>query len=148
MKHIHNTCRLCTAALSLALLTLLPACGRREKPVFPVEGQVFFQKKPAGEALVILTPKENAELEQWPTGYPRGTVGEDGSFKISTYRNDDGAPAGVYTVTLMWLVQDERDEETRFDKLQGRYADPATSKIHVEIKSDRQGNKLDPIHLD
>jgi hypothetical protein len=33
---------------------------------------------------------------------PRGVVGRDGAFSLTCYRADDGAPAGNYTVTILW----------------------------------------------
>lgn len=141
-----------TRSLSICLLaivstTMLSACGNRDKPVYPVQGQIRINNAPAAGALVILTPLQDAEPEKWPKGYPRGTAQEDGSFKITTNQTDDGAPAGDYVVTVLWMFPVEGERESRYDRLQGRYANPASSKIRVEIKPERQGNQLAPIEL-
>ena len=39
--------------------------------------------------------------EAWPIGYPRGTVDANGSFRISTYEADDGAPEGDYQIVVL-----------------------------------------------
>ena len=73
-----------------------------ERSVFPVKGQVFVRSQPAAGARVILRPMENANPEEWTAGYPRGMVADDGSFQVSTYGSDDGAPAGDYVVLVEW----------------------------------------------
>jgi len=135
-------------AAAVLIPILLSACNSaREMPVYAVRGQLLIQKQPAANALVIFTPVQDAQPEKWPKGFPRGKVGEDGAFQLTTYRDDDGAPAGEYAVTVLWLVKNKDDEESEFDRLQGRYADPAASKIRIEVKADRKGNKIEPIHL-
>jgi hypothetical protein len=134
------------AVFGMAFMVCPLGCGKSEKPVYPVQGQAFVQKKPAVGALVIFTPKENAEREKWPMGYPRGNVQADGSFKLTTYRPDDGAPAGNYAVTVYWGSPGS-DEVREGDLLQGRYVDPATSKIHATVKDDRKGTVIEPFDL-
>jgi len=139
--------RLSQAAFAVLLMCFATACGESQKRVYPVQGQVFARKQPATNALVILTPLQDADPEKWPTGYPRGTVREDGSFQITTYRTDDGAPAGEYAVTAIWLER-QKDKEEEVDRLQGRYANPKTSRFRVQIKEVAQGNTIEPLLLD
>src|SRR5687767_10889460 len=91
--------------LALAAFALAGAgCGPSDpglKPVYPVQGSLFVKGKPAKGAVVMFHP---LPLE---TGRPtalrsRGTVGDDGSFRLTTYNTDDGAPAGEYVVTVYW----------------------------------------------
>lgn len=134
--------------LAIALVTCGSACGKNEKNVYAVQGQVFVNKKPAANALVVLTPLQDAETEKWPNGYPRGHVQEDGVFRVTTYREGDGAPAGEYAVTVLWMVAEIGERESQVDKLQGRYAEPKASLLRVEVKADRQGNQLPAFQLD
>ena len=136
------------ASVCVALLFTSGCNRQRDKPVFPVQGQVFVRKLPAAKALVILTPVENAEPEHWPKGFPRGIAQDDGTFQITSYRNDDGAPAGDYIATVRWLQPLEGERELTEDKLSGRYSDPKTSKLRVHISADPQGNRLPAFHLD
>src|SRR5262245_57127445 len=135
------------ATIAGVLLCFVTSCGESQKRVYPVNGQLFVRKQPAANALVIFTPLQNAESDKWPKGYPRGAVREDGSFQVTTYRTDDGAPAGEYAVTIVWLGR-LKDQQEEYDKLQGRYADPANSKIRFHVKEIAAGNVLDPIYLD
>src|SRR5262245_13231625 len=120
-----------TAGLVAAAVLWCAGCSNdpREQPVYPVTGQLFVKKKAAAGALVILTPSENATPANWPSGYPRANVRDDGSFTMTMYEKKEGAPAGDYALTVLWLVPVPGNEEMETDKLQGRYADPAASKF-------------------
>jgi hypothetical protein len=64
---------------------------------------------------------------------------------VTTYRTDDGAPAGEYGVLIAWRKarpegQEPEDEDD--DLLQGRYNDPGKPAWRVEIK--QEPNPLPP----
>ena len=73
-----------------------------------------------------------------------GANNPGGAFALSTYEANDGAPAGSYAVTVEW-------REPRYDaagrpgrnQLPGRYADPRTSGLAVEIKRGTNDVALD-----
>ena len=145
--------RFCTfpCAIVLATLTvaLVSGCGKNTtKQTFPVRGQVLVGKQPANGVLVIFTPWPDSAVADWPGGFPRGIVGEDGSFVLTTYQTDDGAPAGEYVVTFLWQCPVVGEREIEYDKLMGRYADPKTSSLRVQVKADPEGNRVGPFHLD
>ena len=121
------------AALSLALSS--GACSSSAtkeitKPVFPVRGQVFVQNKPAVAAFVLFVPVNEPAEPKDPR--PRAEVGADGSFQLSTYGENDGAPAGEYIVTITWPGNEDANEPA--DKLLGRYSDAATSRLRATVK--------------
>jgi hypothetical protein len=66
-------------------------------------------------------------------------VQPDGSFTVSTYGDNDGAPAGDYTVAVTW-----EDPESKSDRFNGRYG-PGTSQLAATIKDG--ANELPPIEL-
>src|SRR5262245_66458148 len=76
-----------------------PQAGAKKKVCYPVRGELTVAGKPADGATVILQPKE-ANRDEWSDGYPRATVGADGKFQVSTYGENDGAPAGDYIVLV------------------------------------------------
>jgi hypothetical protein len=130
----------------LALLTtllLLGACTgsnqptANRKPVHPVRGQLLVAGKPATGAFVFLVPIDEPPEPTDPR--PRATVADDGSFDMSMYGDKDGAPAGEYTVIVMW------EGEGGYDKLKGQYNDPAKSKLRVTVKEGK--NELPPFRL-
>lgn len=120
---------------------VLPACGtaRKQLPVVPVAGDLFFQGKPAVGAMIVLHPTAgSAPASEWTAGYPRAIVAPDGSFRVCTYGIDDGAPEGEYLVLVQWQqstpeAESEDDEVAFTDRLQRRYADPNKSKLRATI---------------
>ena len=76
------------------------------------------------------------------TPKPGAQVKKNGEFRLSTYQSYDGAPAGRYAVTIIYPSPErkENDENIGPDLLQGRYADPKTSPLKIEVKE--QNNNL------
>jgi hypothetical protein len=129
---------------------LLSSCGGKSssKPVHPVSGKVLVEGRPARHALVVLHPLGGSEDQE---ARPRGQVGADGTFTLSTYGRDDGAPAGEYAVTVEWWLSGatartrEGDGPPPANRLPGRYANPSTSGLRVRIGEG--ANELQPIQL-
>ena len=113
--------------------------GEARKPVFPVNGQILVNDRPAAGAFVILIPK--AETAETRGIRPHATCDKDGRFQLTTYGENDGAPVGEYFVSVMWGV-DGRDDE---DRLKGRYAVGAPNKPSVTVHDGP--NDLPPIKL-
>ena len=76
----------------LAVLAVACGCGRNLPDVAPVAGRVTFGGKPV----------EGGTIQFWPeSGVPaRGTITPDGSYRLSTFSQDDGAVLGPHTVTI------------------------------------------------
>ncbi len=111
--------------------------------MFTVSGKVLFNQKPAAYALVVFHPVKDTKLDMRPNGY----TDKEGVFRLSTYSDGDGAPAGDYLVTVIWTGANPDTEEVAEapDKLQGRYADPKTSGLKVTVKEGP--NQLAPFEL-
>jgi hypothetical protein len=130
------------ASPALGLVLVVAGCGPSDpklKPVYPVRGSVFVNDKPAAGAVVMFHP-----LPLGPGGArslpSRGTVGQDGSFRLTTYNTDDGAPEGEYAVAVYWpgkrAGKGEADEESSDlppDRLGLRYNNPATSPVKARV---------------
>lgn len=90
--------------IAVGLVVLLAAgCGGGGKPeAVPAGGKVTYRKTtpPAG-ALVVFHPKDPA-FEKRVGGKPFGKVTDDGTFALTTYAENDGAPEGEYGVTVDW----------------------------------------------
>jgi hypothetical protein len=115
---------------------------------YPVEGIVRYQGQPAVGARVTLFPEKKTRNSIFSTG----VVKEDGSFKLTTYKTDDGCPVGKYQVTIIrgHLDKEKYDELSKThspeqigqiaqamtrDPLYEKYATPGTSGLKAEIKS-------------
>src|SRR5262245_62008275 len=132
--------------LALPLVFLCASCGKDgRKPVFPAEGKVLVgkDKKPAAGAMVIFHPADPSDGDP---NKPRANVGDDGSFTLTTYTQNDGAPAGDYVVTIEWPGPRKNPFDPGGpDRLGGRYSNPKKSKLRVTIEA--QPNELKPIEL-
>jgi hypothetical protein len=134
-----------TLVLVAGLVLSLAGCTKSDRPsVYPVNGKVFYKGKPAEGAYLTLVP-----LDENAAGRPRpgALVKKDGSFRLSTYTSHDGAPAGRYAATIIYRSPEKKidDENAGPDLLRGRYSDPKTSLLHVEIKEGT--NELEPFNL-
>jgi hypothetical protein len=94
--------RSCGLLLGCVAVAFIPvACGAREGrgPVYPVEGKVTIAGEVPEGALVVLYPVSAADGD---VVRPSGKVRKDGSFRLTTFEADDGAPKGNYTATIQW----------------------------------------------
>ena len=133
--HRHTT-RLARAAGTCAVALVaaaLASCGDGRVAVYPAHGKVLDEKgKPAAGAVVTFHPVA-------PPGggveAVSGTVGADGTYRLTTYETGDGAPAGEYVVTVCWY----KPKKTPFDPpppdlLCGKYADRQASKFRFKVE--------------
>jgi len=100
--------------------------------VYPVEGRLLVSGVPAADAHITFHPLDGH-------GVPViGRTGRDGSFTLTTFTPGDGAPAGEYSVTVVWpndsIPRDECADTTTHDRLNRAYSDPADRKIVVVVK--------------
>jgi hypothetical protein len=116
----------------VAGLLLYGCSGSNGRPTtYPVSGQVFVNDQPAAGAMVELhavggDPKEKNLC-------PHALVAADGTFRLTTFQTNDGAPAGTYAVTVKWPGPPKPGHEQGTDRLQGRYASPQRPARQVQI---------------
>jgi hypothetical protein len=141
-----------TIKIALALMAISLAttgCGGDGRvDVNPVAGKVTVKGQPAVGAQLIFYAQDEA-LKEPGIPVPEGTVGEDGSFRLTTYEEGDGAPAGQYKVSVIWeqVLKESNDPESRVarDRLDGRYAHPDQSGLTATIAEG--DNQLPPFEL-
>ncbi len=114
------------------------------EPTYPVRGRVLFRGKPAEGARVTLVPRDRTG-PQAPR--PTAAVERDGTFRLSTRLAYDGAPAGRYAVTIVYLSPAKKvdDENAGPDLLRGKYRDPRTTPLTADVKPG--DNELPVFHL-
>lgn len=117
-----------------AVAVSFTGCGDYEnrQPVFPVEGTVSFEGRPAAGAFVVFHPK-NASVPE-PL-HPSAHVDQNGQFKLTSYDAGDGAPAGDYTVTVQWrqLVRDGQDVVLGPDVVPAQYSRPESTVLQAKV---------------
>jgi hypothetical protein len=154
MPELNRPCRFPMGMLACAALLLSSLAGCTQGPpkeaVFPVHGQLLFDKEPATGAVVWLNPvnlldeKDPKVLAE--TLRPRGIVQEDGSFEVSTYGTNDGAPPGKYLISIHWTKSTGHGDDGGQSLLPPSYQDPRTAGLPmIEVK--REPNMLPPFRL-
>jgi hypothetical protein len=112
--------------------------------VHPAVGTLTVKGQPAPGAFVTLHPKTKFGEDVPP---PRANVDKNGSYKLTTFSGNDGAPEGEYTVTVRWYKPIKQGA----DLLQGpnvipaKYTRPESSDLTVRIAAG--DNSLPPIKL-
>ena len=133
-----------SAWLFAGVLVVCSGCseetGPKKQSVVPVKGTLVYKDRKKGAVVpegaeVIFNPVKQGD-EKNPV-YPQGKVQKDGSYRISTYGDFDGAPEGDYAVVVVYktggLARDsERTGGT--DALKGRYSDPRSTKLKATVK--------------
>lgn len=132
--------------LVLGAALLAGGCAQKDEsraPVFPVRGQLSFEGQSAPGAFVVFHSVEDTGDEPRPIAH----VGPDGSFQLTTYDKDDGAPSGEYAVTVEWrkLVTKGEEAEAGPNVIPGRYAKPETTPLKVTVAE--APNDLPPLQL-
>lgn len=126
---------LCFAVVATLLLPWIAGCGGSTSgPVcHPVQGTIFHEGKPLAEAMVFFHPREPAESAQIPVG----VTDQEGHFELTTIRPGDGAPAGLYQITVelrdLQPNSDGEMERTGRNLLPRKYQDSSTSDLEFIV---------------
>ncbi len=96
----------------------------------PVRGKVFFQGCPATNAVVEFRIQEPGKRIFW---WGDGVVRPDGSFVLSTFKANDGAPEGRYKVVITCQNPHRVKDGNRLNILPERYASVETTPLEVEV---------------
>jgi len=134
----------------------LSGCGGGDKwvegrpPVYPVSGQVMYQGKPLEGASVTFSPVEGEGSEFGASGQTNA----EGRYSLTTFTQDDGAPAGRYHVTVTKatpiVYPDPRDPSTvnlpplkveQKHLIPEKYSSPKTTDLEAEV-SDSDENEF------
>jgi hypothetical protein len=124
----------------------LSSCAEKPCSVQPVQGQLQVDGKPAANALVTFHPANAAPDAPHPTGL----TDAQGVFRLTSFRENDGAPAGDYAVAVTWFrsvpSRDPRDDRFKsVNFLPARYASPKTSQLKATVA--KGAGALPPLQL-
>lgn len=118
----------------------VPVTNRRTP--HPVRGTLHFEGSPAADALVTFYRFDGADKR--PVRVADGLVEADGTFTVSTYSANDGAPAGEYLVTAVWHRPRADAEGKRGPNLlPERYSKPDSSGLKATVKDGVNEFKFD-----
>jgi hypothetical protein len=131
-----------------AALLLSVGCSKSESgvSVYPVRGTATYGENPAAGARVTFYATSQIDEK---TPIPTAVVEADGSFQLTSYKPNDGAPAGEYSVTVTWFNPPPEgvnpESYSPADKLAGRYATPDKTSLKVTVTEG--DNELAPFEL-
>ena len=127
-----------TVTVLFCVLSVIPCgCSKSSGPeVFPVQGKVLFQGKPASYAKLTFFP-----VNQDSQDYLLGVIaGEDGSFELSARKPPEGEDSIQYEVAVSWRIpknpNSTNDPDYGKELLPPKYRDAKSSGVKVEITPD------------
>jgi hypothetical protein len=116
------------------IAAVLCGCSDPRGPkAYPAKGVVLVNGQPAGGAEITLYHTSDFGTDK--TILPTAMSANDGSFTLSTYDANDGAPAGDYQVRVTWPAYHGRVPGP--DRLQEKFSNPFKSglTVHVDAKA-------------
>jgi hypothetical protein len=139
-------------AIGLSSVVFASSCGRSKTPeiqgklpVFPVKGTLILEGKPLANADLVFhpttpLPKDASQI------LPRGRTNEDGAFNLTTYYDNDGAPAGKYRVTVSYRGSHQNLRTSDEPELMpSAYRSPRESVLRAEVQEG--DNDLPPLEI-
>jgi len=117
------------AGLALLFLT---GCGKSQ---YEVQGKLVYAD--TEEPVTELAGFEVIFTSEALRTSARGTIQSDGTFKLGTLKENDGAPPGEYVVTLTQPFRQPERPYVGDRVVDPKYEDPATSDLKAEVKTDK-----------
>lgn len=105
---------------------------RNLKPVHPSRGRLFLDGVALPEAAVVLWLPDKEGKKYTRTADALSEA--DGSFALTTYDREDGAPVGEYVVTVQSRTS-WPSGRTAKNTLPAQYADPKTTPLRFRVES-------------
>ncbi|MEQ8208978.1 MAG: carboxypeptidase-like regulatory domain-containing protein [Lacipirellulaceae bacterium] len=130
----------------LWLISISTGCGDGRPALYPVHGTIAYRDgQPVRQASVEFIPES-------PGPSPRGKTDTEGKFKLGTYENADGAPAGDYRVVVIQVLPPRGAEHVRklgeehaahggrIDVVSLKHASPETSELSCTVEAKEQND--------
>ncbi|AMV26390.1 hypothetical protein VT84_18475 [Gemmata sp. SH-PL17] len=132
-SYTHRRARVAVSFALFTVCTALTGCGQKGPVLYPVTGKVTTPDgKSLEHATVVFHPVDSSD----PSAVkPRGKVGADGSFTLTSHTAGDGAVAGEYRVTVeLWLSSGKGDDPP-VNRLSDKYAKPDSSGLKATVNA-------------
>ena len=122
-------------ACLVATLTAIAVCGCGSQGLYSAGGKVVYKDgKPVTGGRVIFEPITNKVSAL-------GYIQEDGSFRLSTNRENDGAPEGDYKVLVLPPPTPEEGKKTRL-LIAAKYQSLDMTPFKFTVTKDSAKNKF------
>lgn len=125
----------------MALLVCVGGCRPAAPEVYEVTGLVQLKNgTPCDGALVVFHPTEESRVND---PKPVAKCDASGAFSLTTLSEGDGAAAGNYGVTVVWLGEAKESKMSLSsessggkDRLAGKYGQPQSPRIFADVQAD------------
>ena len=129
------------SCLPLAVCCLaMWGCGKSPPTTIPVHGQVTWEGKPLTTGTVTFQPVKTGEGQ--PLRPAKGSLGPDGTYRLSMFRTHDGAMPGEYAVVIHSHAADSSIDRIGLPSksiIPEKYGNSATSGLRATIPADASG---------
>lgn len=139
-------------SLGIVVALIGMGCGGSSLPMQPtykVTGQVLLDGKPVAGATIVFHPIDATNFK-W-NERPQAKTDDQGRFTLTTYKVDDGAPAGEYRVAIASLDAGADDGSDQQKHTRGALRLPRNYWSHetsgLTAKVDQQATILAPFEL-
>lgn len=137
--------RVVVASLAAALLALA-GCSSENPETYKVIGKIVYDGQPVKSGVVQLLPEGGGNSAI-------GNLQPDGTFQLTTFKQNDGACPGTYTVTIQAMPEEDADDP--MSGLPGmefagsgkppvplKYENPETSDLKVNVNKGENSLEL------
>lgn len=124
--------RLMWRSLACAGVLFAAGCGGgRSTKTYPVKGTVTYQGQPLAEVVISFVPEKGRPAS--------GTTDAQGSFSLSTFDPNDGAPAGAYKIAIAEPAPEMAEGDYSIPpekppRFPVKYTNPYESELVAEVK--------------
>lgn len=128
--------RFVAVLLAGAMTAAVAGCGSDRLPVAPVQGKVLYRGEPLEFGSVMFQPDVGPAA--------KGTINSDGTFRLSSYGQADGAVIGTHRVRITCFdvqrpghrhSQSEQEAGAGRPLIPRKYSNCATSGLQVEVEA-------------
>jgi hypothetical protein len=144
MVHPEATSRSTTrsrALISSVLFLMLACalgCGEGQLKTYPVQGKVLFADGSPVKLGTIECLSETHGIQA------TGTIHRDGTFRLKTYRDEDGAVEGLHKCVIVQFIQADgipNHKPSTLGVINKRHASYATSGLSIRVDPDTSKNQ-------
>jgi hypothetical protein len=119
-------------------MAFVSGCGEGQLKTYPVQGKVLFADGSPVKLGTIECLSETHGIQA------TGTINRDGTFRLRTYRDDDGAVEGLHKCVIVQFIQSDgvpNYKPSTLGVINKRHASYATSGLSIRVEPDKSKNQ-------
>jgi hypothetical protein len=129
------------ASFFLCALVALPSCNKGTHKVYPVQGRVIFKDTKQPLTAGIVEFESHAENEKLRIN-ARGAIETDGTFRLTTFEDNDGAVLGPHRVVVIPPIEGQQLQKTPKLLVDARFMDYDKSGLRATVTTNPEENQF------